>query len=104
MLVCLAYVSSMEQQNKTQSTERLVRTITLTRDDLSLLDGIERFVSSGGHRIKTDSKLIRAAIQIAHKSLHKESYDLSEIAEKVLSEDGRTQSKLLLKSKNPSVK
>ena len=50
----------MEQQNKTQTTERLVRTITLTRDDLSLLDGIERFVSSGGHRIKTDSKLIRS--------------------------------------------
>ena len=81
------------------STERLVRTITLTKDDLSLLDSIERFVSSGGHRIKTDSKLIRAAIQIAYKSLNKESYDLKEIAEKVLSEDGRTQSKLLLRGK-----
>ena len=61
------------------------------------LTGLKDLLPSGGHRIKTDSKLIRAAIQIAHKSLHKESYDLSEIAEKVLSEDGRTQSKLLLK-------
>lgn len=82
-----------------QPTEKLVRTITLTKDDLSLLDSIERFVSSGGYRIKTDSKLIRAAIQIAHKALHNESFDLKEIAEKVLSEDGRTQSKLLLKGK-----
>ena len=80
-------------------TERLVRTITLTKDDLSLLDSIERYVSSGGYRIKTDSKLIRAAIQIAHKSLNNESYDLKEIAEKVLSEDGRTESILLFKNK-----
>ena len=94
----------MDDQNQEELPKRIVRTITLTNDDLSLLDGIERQMSRTGQRIKTDSKLIRAAIQIAHKSLHKESYDLSEIAEKVLSEDGRTQSKLLLKSKNPSVK
>ncbi len=89
----------MSPSPSTHSSDRLVRTITLTRDDLSLLDGIERFVSSGGHRIKTDSKLIRAAIQIAHNSLNGKSFDLAEIAEKVLSEDGRTQSKLLLKAK-----
>ena len=90
--------------DKKQSTERLVRTITLTREDLSLLDGIEKYVSGGGYRIKTDSKLIRAAIQIAHKTLNKKSFDLGEIAEKVLSEDGRTQSKILHKSKPTSRK
>ena len=52
-----------------------------------------------GQRIKTDSKLIRAAIQIASKSLNDEKYDLVEIAEKVVREDGRTLSKLLDKSK-----
>lgn len=90
------------KENK-QTTERLVRTITLTKEDLSLLDGIEKFVSSGGYRIKTDSKLIRAAIQIAHKTLNKKSFDLGEIAEKVLSEDGRTQSKILLRGKGSSI-
>ena len=35
-------------------------------------------------------KLIRAAIQIASKSLNNENYDLMEIAEKVVREDGRT--------------
>jgi|OM-RGC.v1.031472558 hypothetical protein len=94
----------MKISSKSQTTERLVRTITLTREDLSLLDDIERFVSSGGYRMKTDSKLIRAAIQIAQKSLNKKPYDLADIAEKVMSEDGRTQSKLLLKGKDTSAK
>ena len=93
----------MSPKSNDPTTERLVRTIALTKDDLSLLDGIERYVSAGGYRIKTDSKLIRAAIQIAHKSLNGKSYDLAEIAEKVLSEDGRTQSKLLIKQKGKSL-
>ena len=94
----------MKTSAKSQTTERLVRTITLTREDLSLLDDIERFVSSGGYRMKTDSKLIRAAIQIAQKSLNKKPYNLADIAEKVMSEDGRTQSKLFLKGKDTSGK
>ena len=49
--------------------KRVVRTITLTQNDLALLDGIERVMSKTGLRIKTDSKLIRAAIQVAHASL-----------------------------------
>jgi hypothetical protein len=74
-----------------------VRTITLTDEDLSLLDGIERIISKTGQRIKTDSKLIRAAINVAHSSLHDQPYDLMEVADKVVKEDGRTQSRLLAK-------
>ena len=85
--------------DKELQPKRIVRTITLTNDDLALLDDIERTMSRTGQRIKTDSKLIRAAIQIASKSLNDEKYDLVEIAEKVVREDGRTLSKLLDKSK-----
>lgn len=85
--------------DKELQPKRIVRTITLTNDDLALLDDIERTMSRAGQRIKTDSKLIRAAIQIASKSLNNEEYDLVEIAEKVVREDGRTLSKLLDKSK-----
>ena len=85
--------------DKEVQPKRIVRTITLTSDDLALLDDIERTMSRTGQRIKTDSKLIRAAIQIASKSLNDEKYDLVEIAEKVVREDGRTLSKLLDKSK-----
>lgn len=85
--------------DKEVQPKRIVRTITLTNDDLALLDDIERTMSRTGQRIKTDSKLIRAAIQIASKSLNNEKYDLVEIAEKVVREDGRTLSKLLDKSK-----
>ena len=55
-----------EQDNQ---PKRIVRTITLTGGDLALLDEIERTMSRTGQRIKTDSKLIRAAIQIASKYL-----------------------------------
>ncbi len=79
--------------------KRVVRTITLTQDDLALLDGIERVMSKTGLRIKTDSKLIRAAIQVAHASLENNSYDLMEIAEKVVKEDGRSLSRLLSKDR-----
>ena len=79
--------------------KRVVRTITLTQDDLALLDGIERVMSKTGLRIKTDSKLIRAAIQVAYASLENNSYDLMEIAEKVVKEDGRSLSRLLSKDK-----
>ena len=79
--------------------KRVVRTITLTQNDLALLDGIERVMSKTGLRIKTDSKLIRAAIQVAHASLENNSYDLMEIAEKVVKEDGRSLSRLLSKDK-----
>jgi hypothetical protein len=86
-------------QDKEIQAKRIVRTITLTSDDLALLDDIERTMSRTGQRIKTDSKLIRAAIQIASKSLNNEQLDLVEIAEKVVREDGRTLSKLLEKEK-----
>ena len=89
----------MDGQNQDSLPKRVVRTITLTQEDLSLLDGIERMMSKTGQRIKTDSKLIRAAIQIAHKSINVENCDLMEVAEKVVREDGRTMSKLLEKSK-----
>lgn len=79
--------------------KRVVRTITLTQNDLALLDGIERVMSKTGLRIKTDSKLIRAAIQVAHASLENNSYDLMEIAEKVVKEDGRSLSRLLSKDR-----
>ena len=90
----------MDVENQETLPKRVVRTITLTQEDLSLLDGIERMMSKTGQRIKTDSKLIRAAIQIAHKSINGEAFDLMEVAEKVVREDGRTMSKLLDKSKN----
>ena len=90
----------MDGENQETLPKRVVRTITLTQEDLSLLDGIERMMSKTGQRIKTDSKLIRAAIQIAHKSINGEAFDLMEVAEKVVREDGRTMSKLLDKSKN----
>ena len=80
-------------------TTKVVRTITLTHEDLTLLDGIEQVMSKTGQGVKTDSTLIRAAIQIAHKSITEEHFDLIEIAEKVVREDGRTASKFLQKSK-----
>jgi len=87
----------MAEGNDSKLPKRIVRTITLTEDDLSLLDGIERIISKTGQRIKTDSKLIRAAINVAHSSLHDQPYDLMEVADKVIKEDGRTQSRLLAK-------
>ena len=77
--------------------KRIVRTITLTEEDLFLLDGIERILSKSGQRVKTDSKLIRTAIQVAHDSLHGKEYDVKKIAEKVVQEDGRSLSKMLSK-------
>ena len=77
--------------------KRIVRTITLTEYDLFLLDGIERILSKSGQRVKTDSKLIRTAIQVAHDSLHGKEYDVKQIAEKVVQEDGRSLSKMLSK-------
>ena len=77
--------------------KRIVRTITLTEDDLFLLDGIESILSKSGQRVKTDSKLIRTAIQVAHDSLHGKEYDVKKIAEKVVQEDGRSLSKMLSK-------
>jgi len=77
--------------------KRIVRTITLTEDDLFLLDGIEHILSKSGQRVKTDSKLIRTAIQVAHDSLHGKEYDVKQIAEKVVKEDGRSLSKMLSK-------
>ena len=90
----------MDGENQETLRKRVVRTITLTQEDLSLLDGIERMMSKTGQRIKTDSKLIRAAIQIAHKSINREECDLMEVADKVVREDGRTMGKFLDKSKN----
>jgi hypothetical protein len=43
--------------------------------------------------------LIRAAIQVAHASLQDESYNIMDIAEKVVKEDGRSLSRLLEKEK-----
>ena len=89
----------MEDNTESALPKRVVRTITLTQDDLSLLDGIERVMSKTGQRIKTDSKLIRAAIQVAHATLHDKAYDVMELAERVVKEDGRTLSRLLEKEK-----
>jgi hypothetical protein len=89
----------MEESKESSLPKRVVRTITLTQEDLSLLDGIERIMSKTGQRIKTDSKLIRAAIQVAHATLHDESFDIMEVAERVVKEDGRTLSRLLEQEK-----
>lgn len=85
----------MEEKSSSTLPKRVVRTITLTQEDLSLLDGIERVMSKTGLRIKTDSKLIRAAIQVAHASLENENYNIMDIAEKVVKEDGRSLSRLI---------
>ena len=69
----------MNDKSDSNIPKRVVRTITLTQDDLSLLDGIERVMSRTGLRIKTYSKLIRAAIQVAHASLKEESYNIMDI-------------------------
>ena len=90
----------MEEKSASSLPKRVVRTITLTQEDLSLLDGIERVMARTGLRIKTDSKLIRAAIQVAHASLQDESYNIMDIAEKVVKEDGRSLSRLIEKEKN----
>ena len=89
----------MEEKSSPTLPKRVVRTITLTQEDLSLLDGIERVMSKTGLRIKTDSKLIRAAIQVAHASLENENYNIMDIAEKVVKEDGRSLSRLIDKEK-----
>jgi hypothetical protein len=89
----------MEEKSASSLPKRVVRTISLTQEDLSLLDGIERVMARTGLRIKTDSKLIRAAIQVAHASLQDESYNIMDIAEKVVKEDGRSLSRLLEKEK-----
>ena len=89
----------MDDKSASSLPKRVVRTITLTQEDLSLLDGIERVMARTGLRIKTDSKLIRAAIQVAHASLQDESYNIMDIAEKVVKEDGRSLSRLLEKEK-----
>jgi len=90
----------MEEKTDKSLPKRVVRTITLTQEDLALLDGIERVMSKTGLRIKTDSKLIRAAIQVANASLENQPYNVMEIAEKVVKEDGRSLSRLLEKQKN----
>jgi hypothetical protein len=90
----------MEEKKESGLPKRVVRTITLTQEDLSLLDGIERVMSRTGQRIKTDSKLIRAAIQVAHSTLHEEPFDIMEVAERVVKEDGRTLSRFLEKNKD----
>jgi len=89
----------MEENAAPNLPKRVVRTITLTQEDLTLLDGIERVMSRTGLRIKTDSKLIRAAIQVANASLQDQSYNVMEIAEKVVKEDGRSLSRLIEKQK-----
>lgn len=87
----------MKNTSDASLPKRVVRTITLTEDDLNMLDEIERVISKTGHRVKTDSKLIRSAIIVASKALHGKSYDINEIAEKVVREDGRSLSKLISK-------
>ena len=80
----------MAEQDNKKDLKRIVRTITLTEEDLMKLDGIERVISSHGHRIKTDSKPIRAAISIANSTVNNQRYDIDEVAQKVIREDGRT--------------
>ena len=81
---------NMAEKNSSKDIKRIVRTITLTEEDQPKLDGIERVISSHGHRIKTDSKLIRAAISIANSTVNNQRYNIDEVAQKVISEDGRT--------------
>ena len=88
---------TMTDQTESSLPKRVVRTITLTEEDLNMLDEVERVLSKTGHRVKTDSKLIRAAINVASRVLHGKSYDVNEIAEKVVREDGRSLSKLIAK-------
>ncbi|MDG1132597.1 MAG: hypothetical protein P8N21_07885 [Opitutales bacterium] len=90
----------MSDTNEPNLPKRVVRTITLTEDDLNMLDEIERVLSKTGQRVKTDSKLIRAAINVASRVLHGKTYDVNEIAEKVVREDGRSLSKLIAKKKS----
>jgi hypothetical protein len=80
----------MAEKSDKKTPKRIVRTITLTEDDLKKLDGLERVISAHGHRIKTDSKLIRAAISIANSAVNNQRYDIDEVAQKVIREDGRT--------------
>ena len=87
----------MIDQTESSLPKRVVRTITLTEEDLNMLDEVERVLSKTGHHVKTDSKLIRAAINVASRVLHGKSYDVNEIAEKVVREDGRSLSKLIAK-------
>jgi hypothetical protein len=87
----------MTNQSESSLPKRVVRTITLTEEDLNMLDEVERVLSKTGHRVKTDSKLIRAAINVASRVLHGKTYDVNEIAEKVVREDGRSLSKLISK-------
>ena len=70
----------MTDQTESSLPKRVVRTITLTEEDLNMLDEVERVLSKTGHRVKTDSKLIRAAINVASRVLHGKSYDVNEIA------------------------
>ena len=90
-------IINMSEQEEQSLPKRVVRTITLTEDDLNMLDEVESVLSKTGHRVKTDSKLIRAAINVASRVLHGKSYDVNEIAEKVVREDGRSLSKLIAK-------
>ena len=80
----------MTEKKSKKPIKRIVRTITLTEEDLKQLDRIERVISANGHRSKTDSKLIRAAISIANSAVNKEAFDIDDVAEKVIREDGRT--------------
>ena len=80
----------MAQEKESKPLKRIVRTITLTEEDLQKLDGIERVISASGHRIKTDSKLIRAAISIANSTVNNQRVNIDDVAEKVIREDGRT--------------
>ena len=89
----------MEEKAASSLPKRVVRTITLTQEDLAMLDDIERVMSKTGLRIKTDSKLIRAAIQVANASLQDKAYNIMDIAEKVVKEDGRSLSRLMEKEK-----
>jgi len=90
----------MPEKDDYNLPKRVVRTITLTEDDLNRLDEVERVLSKTGHRVKTDSKLIRAAINVASLVLRGKPYDVKEIAEKVVREDGRSLSKLMAKKKS----
>ena len=89
----------MSDSTQPSMPKRVVRTITLTEDDLTMLDDIERVLSKTGNRVKTDSKLIRAAINVASSALHGKPFDVNEVAERVVREDGRSLSKLIAKHK-----
>ena len=77
----------MEDNTESALPKRVVRTITLTQDDLSLLDGIERDVKDRAEN-QDRFQAHQSRYSVAHATLHDKAYDVMEVAERVVKEDG----------------